>query len=105
MTEFKALGNFEVVNGGRTSTPTARSRVGYSSCCCCTRTRPDTRRLIDALDFAGRHSEALQANQDVCFILNDELGLDSGPELHRARHRLLKTDPPRTGDLRVTAAQ
>jgi DNA-binding SARP family transcriptional activator len=58
-------------------------------------------RLIDALNLAGRRSEALQAYQDIRFILNDELGLEPGPELQRARHRVLTTDLPRMGELRA----
>lgn len=51
-------------------------------------------RLIDSLNWAGRRSEALKAYQDARFLLNEELGLEPGPELQRAQQRVLAPGPP-----------
>ena len=52
--------------------------------------------LIVALSRVGRRSEALQAYQDVRRILNEELGLEPGPELQRLHREVLGAGyPPR----------
>ncbi len=46
-------------------------------------------RLIDALGRAGRRNEALATYMDLRNVLNEELGLEPGPELQRLQHQLL----------------
>jgi DNA-binding SARP family transcriptional activator len=46
-------------------------------------------KLISALSHAGRRSEALQAYQKLRHTLNEELGLEPGPELQRLHHEVL----------------
>ncbi|MHA5054568.1 AfsR/SARP family transcriptional regulator [Streptomyces sp. SD15] len=54
-------------------------------------------RLILALAADGRRSEALRTYQEACARLDDELGIDAGPELHDAhRTALLYTPAPAT---------
>jgi DNA-binding SARP family transcriptional activator len=45
--------------------------------------------LISALSRAGRRHEALQAYHDVRCTLNEELGLEPGPELQRLHQEVL----------------
>ncbi|WP_433438012.1 BTAD domain-containing putative transcriptional regulator [Nonomuraea sp. CA-141351] len=63
-------------------------------------------RLIEALQQAGRRSEALGAYQDARRTLVEELGLEPGAELTAAHHRVLNDEGPpwmRTGEPRQSA--
>ena len=53
--------------------------------------------LISALSQSGRRHEALQAYQDLRFTLNEELGLEPGPDLQRLHQEVLSVGyfPPR----------
>ncbi len=54
--------------------------------------------LITSLGRSGRPAEALHAYRDLRRTLNEELGLDPGPELRRIEHELLnprsESEPP-----------
>jgi DNA-binding SARP family transcriptional activator/Flp pilus assembly protein TadD len=48
--------------------------------------------LIQALDGAGRHAEALAAYGHAREVISDELGVDPGPELQRLYQAILTAD-------------
>jgi DNA-binding SARP family transcriptional activator len=48
--------------------------------------------LIQALDGAGRHAEALAAYGQARAVISDELGVDPGPELQRLYQEMLTAD-------------
>jgi tetratricopeptide (TPR) repeat protein len=50
--------------------------------------------LIQALDGAGRHAEALAAYGQAREVIADELGVDPGPELQRLYQEMLTADVP-----------
>ncbi|MFC4011465.1 BTAD domain-containing putative transcriptional regulator [Nonomuraea purpurea] len=54
-------------------------------------------RLIEALQQAGRRSEALGAYQDARRVLVEELGLEPGAELAQAHHRVLTDETTHRG--------
>ncbi|MEU6712893.1 BTAD domain-containing putative transcriptional regulator [Nonomuraea sp. NPDC046802] len=54
-------------------------------------------RLIEALQQAGRRSEALGAYQDARRVLVEELGLEPGAELAEAHHRVLTDETTHRG--------
>src|SRR5215472_4986003 len=54
--------------------------------------------LMQALDGAGRHAEALDAYGQARTVIADELGVDPGPELRQYYARLLAEDDERARD-------
>jgi DNA-binding SARP family transcriptional activator len=50
--------------------------------------------LIQALDGAGRHAEALAAYGQAREVIAEELGVDPGPELQRLYQEMLTADVP-----------
>ncbi len=51
-------------------------------------------RLIHALSYSGRRSEALEAYRSLRILLRDELGVDPSPALQKLQHQLLSVGIP-----------